>query len=459
MSESALACMEVGTAVGELARGLFEGAVLAEVLENGRQNIAAMTERTKALMAQGVPAICEAAFSYNGLYCAVDILKRDGDGWQIYEVKAENNIKEINYADVAYQKYVLTKCGVNVTGTYIVHLNGSYVRHGDIELNELFAVDDCAEKVAEQYGLVETVLGEAQIYLRSEEEPKTVFSSACGDCPFHAHCFNDIPTPSVFDLRGGRRFNYANKGIISLDDLQNYSDIKGDLKIQTDCLCDNKSYINKQAIAGFLKELTYPLYFLDFETEQHAIPKYDNSSPYQQIPFQYSLHYIEEEGGALKHKEFLGDSVNDPRRAIAERLVRDIPQNACVLAYYSSFEGARIQELAQLFPDLSAQLLNIKNNLKDLAVPFKNFYYYVPAMGRSYSIKYVLPALFPGEPSLDYSNLQGVHNGSEAMNLYPKIADLPQGDAEAARENLLKYCELDTYAMVKIWQELVRASK
>ena len=176
-----------------------------------------------------------------------------------------------------------------------------------------------------------------------------------------------------------------------------------------------------------------------------------------QIPFQYSLHYIEHEGGELKHKEFLAESGPDPRRALAERLCEDIPMNVCVTAYNKAFECTRLKELAFEFPDLAEHLLNIRDNIVDLLVPFQSGWYYNRAMGGSFSIKSVLPAIFPDDPSLDYHNLEGVQNGGEAMTIFPQIKDMPPEKQAKARHDLLKYCELDTYAMVKVWEELVRA--
>ena len=192
---------------------------------------------------------------------------------------------------------------------------------------------------------------------------------------------------------------------------------------------------------------------------QPVIPQYIGTKPYQQIPFQYSLHYIEEEGGELKHKEFLAQSGVDPRRALAEQLCSDIPMNVCVTAYNKAFECSRIKELAEAFPDLAEHLLSIEANIKDLLVPFKSGYYYNRAMGGSFSIKSVLPAIFPNDPTLDYHNLEDVHNGSEAMSIFPKIKDMSPEEQERTRRNLLKYCELDTYAMVKVWEELVRVAQ
>ena len=224
-------------------------------------------------------------------------------------------------------------------------------------------------------------------------------------------------------------------------------------------LNDKGTYIERGEIAAFLSELSYPLYFLDFETMQPVIPQYVGTHPYSQIPFQYSLHYIEEEGGELKHKEFLAESGPDPRRALAEQICRDIPMNVCVTAYNKGFECGRLRELAAVFPDLAEHLQNVADHIVDLIVPFRSGWYYNRAMGGSFSVKSVLPAIFPDDPSLDYHNLEGVHNGGEAMTIFPQIQHMTPEEREKARHNLLKYCELDTYAMVKIWQELVRVAK
>ena len=221
---------------------------------------------------------------------------------------------------------------------------------------------------------------------------------------------------------------------------------------------DQPDDIDKDGIRDFMDTLSYPIYFLDFETTQAVIPEFEGTKPYQQIPFQYSLHYIEYEGGPLLHKEFLSESGTDPRRAIAERLCEDIPMNVCVTAYNKAFECSRIKELAATFPDLSDHLMNIGSNIKDLLVPFQSGYYYTKAMGGSFSIKSVLPALFPDDPALDYHNLEQIHNGGEAMSIFPKIKDMPSEEAERTRHNLLKYCELDTYAMVKVWERLKEIS-
>ena len=463
--------MEKGNVIGDLAMRLFGDFVEVTAYKaDGTLDLSKMIADTAALMKQNTPVICEASFSYNGDYCAVDILKREGDGYAIYEVKSSTGAKEIYITDISYQKYLLEHSGVKVSGTYLVCINSDYVFDGVLNLRELFDVIDVSAEVENEIDSVGTNLPIAHRVLAKDHEPKIDLFSGCRDpypCAFWGHCSSHLPSPSVFDLYGSgfsfaKKLSYYKSGVISFEDTANNDDIMKtpirSLQI-THELGDLETHIDTEGIRAFLDTLRYPLYFLDFETMQTVIPEFVGTKPYAQIPFQYSLHYLDSDGGELQHKEFLAISGEDPRRAIAERLCADIPRDVCVLAYNKGFECGRIRELAAFFPDLADHLLNIASNVKDLIDPFRAGYYYNRRMGGSFSIKSVLPAIYPNDPSLDYHNLEGVHNGGEAMAIFPRIKDMAPDEQAAARHSLLKYCELDTYAMVKVWQELVRVSK
>lgn len=466
-----------GNMVGDLAMGLFGDFVEVTAYNGEKLDLPKMIEKTVIEMEKGTENICEASFSYNGLYCAVDILKKNGDGWAIYEVKSSTkhmnddgsytDDKEVYVADISYQKYVLEHCGVKVTGTFLVCLNGDYVFDGTLDLSQLFFISDVSDEVPAETLKIEPNLAIAEKVLTSDEEPDIDLGIYCKkpyDCSFWKYCSKNIPEQSVFKLYrlpSKKKFEYYHNGWITYRDLIDNAPITNEKQLRQIefALEDKGTYVNKAEIAVFMQSLSYPLYFLDFETMQPVIPEYVGTKPYAQIPFQYSLHYIEHEGGELKHKEFLAESGTDPRRALAERLCEDIPMNVCVTAYNKAFECTRIKELAETYPDLSDHLTNIRNNIVDLLVPFQSGWYYNKAMGGSFSIKSVLPAIFPDDPSLNYHNLEGVHNGGEAMTIFPKIQHMSPEDQKTARHNLLKYCELDTYAMVKVWQELVRVSQ
>jgi hypothetical protein len=217
--------------------------------------------------------------------------------------------------------------------------------------------------------------------------------------------------------------------------------------------------IDKAAIKSFLDTLSYPLYFLDFETLREAIPPFDNSKPYQQIPCQFSIHIQKEKGGEIEHREFLAEAGSDPRRAVAERLCADIPKDVCVLAYYMSFEKCRIKELAELFPDISDHLMAIHGNIKDLYTPFGNRAWYSEAQHGSASIKAVLPAMFPDDPELDYHSLDLIQNGVHAMTAYADLPNHTPEEQQRIRAALLAYCKLDTLAMVRLLHTLQDAVK
>ena len=465
VDEASQARMDEGNVVGDLAMGLFGDFVeVTAYKDDGSLDLTKMIEDTKQCLADGVENICEASFSHNGCYCAVDILKKEKGGYAIYEVKSSTDVKDYHLTDIAYQKYVLEKCGVNVTGTYIVHIDNKYVFDGNLDVTKLFMVEDVAEQMENEYVKVPNLLPAALKLIASDQEPiKDIDENCCG-CEFWGYCAKHVPTPSVFDLYRmniSKKLEFYREGLISYEDLQKSKRIDNPIRImQLEGALQGKTFINKKGISDFLKTLSYPLYFLDFETMQQVIPDIIGTRPYQQITFQYSLHYIETEGGELKHKEFLAESGKNPLRDIAEQLCRDIPKNVCTMAYNKSFECTRIKELAELFPDLSDHLLNIRDHIVDLLVPFQQGNYYVKEMGGSFSIKSVLPALFPDDPSLNYHNLdERVQNGGDAMTIFPKIKDMPPEEQEATRKALLEYCKLDTLAMVKIWQRLVDVVK
>ena len=466
--ESKLSRFRQGDEVGDLARGLFGPSVnVTAYKEDGKLDLPQMIENTRLEMEKGTEVICEASFSYEGLYCAVDLLRKEGDGWAIYEVKSSSDGLQDKYiTDVAYQQYVLERCGVKVTGVYLVCIDTSYVLGPDgvVDPAGFFKINDLREQAALEQENIPGVLETAERVLGCEEEPEVELAEACKDCELFSFCTRDLPSPNVFDLyrlQKKKMIEYYRKGLGSFGRLEEAGVIsnKTQLRQMDFFLRDKGIHAEAEPLREFLDSLTYPLYFLDFETMMPAVPFCVGTHPFAQIPFQYSLHYIEREGGELLHKEFLAESGTDPRREIALALCRDIPADACVTAFNKRFECGRLHELAETFPDLAEHLLAIERNIADLLDPFQKGWYYRREIGGSFSIKSVLPAICPDDPELDYHELEGVHNGTEAMNVFPEIQYMPPEEAEKARRNLKAYCRLDTLAMVKVWEELRRAAE
>ena len=450
-----------GTDVGIVAKGIFGDYIDIDF----NTDLSKMIESTlETINNNEICNITEASFSYNNNFCSVDILRKNRNEFEIYEVKSSTEVKDIYKEDASYQYYVMTKLGYNVKKVCIVYINNKYKRHGDLELNKLFNIEDITDIAVCKVDAVEKRIKDINDYMEMKEEPQDGIGLHCFnpyECPFFSYCTKDLDKPNVFDIvkmNKNQKFKLFNNGKVSFKELLS-EDLNERFREQIDFeINDREDKIEVDKIEEFLDTLSYPLYFLDFETYQQVIPLYDDIMPYEQIPFQYSLHYIESKGGKLYHKEFLAEADIDSRRGLAERLVEDIPKDVCVLAYNMGFEKSVIKHLAVLYPDLSEHLLNIASNLKDLMIPFFNRNYYTKNMKGSYSIKYVLPALFPDDPSLNYHNLEGVHNGSEAMNAYASLGSLSKVEQEILRNNLLKYCELDTFAMVKIYYKLLEVT-
>ncbi|MGN0047030.1 MAG: DUF2779 domain-containing protein [Eggerthellaceae bacterium] len=463
------AILQTGNEVGDLAMGYFGPFIEVPFREHGKSRMLEDTWRflQDARAGRGPVNIAEASFDFNGNFCSVDILRVEGDGVHIVEVKSSTHLNDIYLHDMAYQTWVLQQWGLKVLSTSLMHVNPQYVRNGDFDLHQYFVVEDYTDEVAAMLPEIADRVEHLKAVADQEAEPVCAIGCQCSKpyaCGYRQWCWREVPQPSVFDLNRmstKKAVGLYEEGVRTFSDLQECGvklNARQQVQVETELSCKDLS-VNKDAAQSFLQGLTFPLYFLDFETFQPAIPPFDGVRPYQQIPTQYSLHVLESPDGPLTHKEFLAKAGEDPRRAVAEHLVVDIPAGVCTLAYNMSFEKGRIAELAKAFPDLADQLLAINEGVDDLMKPFAAGDVYVRAMGGSNSIKAVLPALFPHDPDLDYHALEGVHNGSEAMAVYAQLADMAPEQAEQVRQQLFSYCELDTLAMVKIYQFLIEVAR
>ena len=448
-----------GTAVGQLAKGLFGKYEDIEFNEN--LNI--MIKQTKELLKNRPNIITEASFNYNNNFCSVDILKNNLDGIEIYEVKSSTEVSDIYLDDVAYQYYILNNLGFYIKKACIVYINNKYIRQEELDLNKLFNIEDVTEIAKSKQQEIKKNINELNKYMEEnkENEPKDDIGIKCFkpyECEFWEYCTKNLPKPNVFDIKGGmhldKKFEKYYEGKISFDDLQNENLNSKYLEQIEFEIKDLQSKIDKEAIKEIMKSLKYPLYFLDYETYQVAIPEINGTKPYQQLPFQYSLHIIREKGAEIEHREFLAD-INDKDfiRHFAESLIKDIPDNGSVIIYNKAFEPARNKEIAKMYPDLKDELERINRNMVDFLEPFKQRKYYTKEMQGSASIKYVLPALYPNDSELDYHNLPVVHNGGEASEAFLSLKEKSKEEQEKIRQGLLVYCKLDTYAMVKIWMK------
>jgi len=381
--------LDTGSQVGDLAMEYFGDFTEVEFSKDKMK----MVKETEKLMQAGIRVIAEAAFEYNGDFCIVDILLAvPGGGYELIEVKSASGspgdtadkVKDVYLYDMSFQAYILTQNKLDIKSVKLMCINRDYVFKDKLNIQELFVLIDCTKKVFEMTKDVAKNIEDFKAFMTQENEPIVDIGSRCGnpyECGYKKWCYRELPEEkSIFhigwSIRSSRTDQAHKDGIHSFEDaLKAYND--GKLKLNDKQLRhvqfvvnDMEPHIDKEGINKFLSLVRYPLYFLDFETFSFAIPQWDNTSPFKAITFQYSLHIQNERGGELIHKEFLGEGGKDPRRKLAEKLCADIPADACVVSYNMGFEKNKIKVMAEMFPDLSAHLLKINENMIDVMIPF-----------------------------------------------------------------------------------------
>ncbi|MBB5348398.1 DUF2779 domain-containing protein [Desulfoprunum benzoelyticum] len=443
---------ETGKEVGFLAQQLFLGGT--EVPSSGL-TVKEQISRTRELIDAGAKVIYEASFAFDGIFIKADILVRTGATWEIHEVKMSTKVKDPNYDDAAIQYYVIANSGLTVSKVFLVHINNQYVRQGEIDVHQLFVSEDITDQAFARQKGIQAIIAELRKALQGDEPSIDIgpYCSTPYECEFIPYCWQHIPEDSIFSLkgRGINKFDYYNQGIVRLEDLP-LDKLNAAQKFQAIATISKKDSIKLSAVKGFLVSLWYPLCHLDFETFDTPIPPFDGTRPYQKIPFQYSLHIQQTEGAEPVHYEYLANPGEDPRRELAEKLLSEIPKEACLLTYNQVFEKGVLKTLAEFFPDLAAAINGRIDNIRDLMTPFKKRDIYRWQMRGSYSIKEVLPALVP---ELSYDGLS-VSDGMMAMRVYHEMCKT-EDTAKVAklRQGLLEYCRLDTLAMVKILNKLL----
>jgi hypothetical protein len=455
LSAAQVAIFAQGTAVGELAQQLFPGGV--DCSPESAYDFRAAVLRTKEEIEKGTAIIYEAAFQFDGVLAALDILVKQPDGWRAYEVKSSTSVSETYELDAAIQYYTIVNSGIDLKDISIVHINNQYVKDGPLDITQLFAIQSVKESVLKLVNDIPQKVNKLKQVLQQAQAPVVDIGPHCStpyQCDFAGHCWKHIPSYSVFnisDLRTKKKFDLYQKKVLHFKDIPEDYPLNEAQWKQVNCELQNKEHIDKPAIRSFVKGLNYPIHYLDFETFATAIPVFDGSRPYQQLVFQYSLH-IEHENGVIEHKAYLAKTDgSDPRISFIQQLVADCATQGDILVYNIGFERGKLEDLKKYAPSYSAQIQGLIHRLKDLMVPFAQQLFYRPQMKGSYSIKYVLPALVP---ELSYADLNIKEGGTASNTFAQMILGKFNGNEDQARKDLLDYCQLDTWAMVKILEVL-----
>lgn len=438
-----------GHEVGRLATRLFPGGV--EVARDKRRwsTTAAATER--ALTAR-IP-LYEAAFVHAGGACRVDILVPvEGGQWDLLEVKSSTSVKEVHLADLAFQTWVVRGAGVPVRRACLVRLDSSYVRQGEIDPTGLFAIDDLTTEVEAYLDLVPSELARQQEIAALPAAPEAAIGPRCKNphgCPLIPVCWKGVPESSVLDLvRGGTKaWELYHQGVRHVAAIPPHVELSERQRIQVEAARTGEPKVDRAAIAAFLAGLVHPVHCLDFETFQVPLPPFDGARPWQQIPFQWSLHVVDAPGARPRTAAFLADGDGDPRLEFLESLRVALAPQGAIVAFNVGFERQRLEEAAEVLPEHGEWVASLAPRFVDLLEPFARFDYYHPAQNGSASLKAVLPVL--GARGYDHLEVQeGTAAAREFLRL--RSGAVEPAERERVRQALLDYCGRDTEGMVEI---------
>jgi hypothetical protein len=452
---STQAIFDQGHDVGALAKKMFPDGVEVGA---GVLDLDETIRLTKSAFKLRKP-LFEAAFSANGGYCRTDILRpAPQNAWDIIEVKSTTSVKEVHLEDLGFQKWVLASAGLKIRNCYLMHINSDFVRQGKIDPKKFFTLADVTDQAANPEQQVTNKLADMFKVIRQRRHPDIQIGSHCDDpytCALHDHCWKFLPSHSVFDLyRGAKKgFDLLEQGIEALGDIPDDFELTANQAIQKQVAISGKPYVNKKAIAKFLAQLEYPVSYLDFETFGTAIPLFDGLHPYQQVPFQFSLHSVRALGAKPEHIMFLAEGRHDPRPAFMLKLRDAVSRTGSIVAYHAPFEQSRLKECCAALPKFSPWLKTVEGRVVDLLGPFRSFDYYHPEQHGSASMKAVLPAL----TGKGYEGLE-IQEGSTASNEFLRVTfgDVPAEERRRVREQLEEYCGRDTEGMIWITDALRR---
>lgn len=446
--DATIARMAEGNRVGDVSRQLHPGGVLIDTLDLPQ----ALLRTQEALNQKTVP-VFEPAFVASDVLVRVDLLLPQNGSYRLVEVKSSTEVKDYHYEDASVQYWVMQQAGLVPTSVALGHINNKFEYKTEGQYQGLITEVDITASVKERLDQVPDWIAAAKATSEQTELPEVKTGRQCKhpfECGYLAYCKSlekqtEYPVSILPRVSAKQLEQLAQKGISDVRQIPDgYLDKENHERVRQVSV-SGQTYLNPSAKEE-LDQLPYPRYYLDFETVAPAVPRWLESRPYQQIPFQWSCHIETGAGAALQHQQFLHRDASDPRRAFAESLLNTLGAQGSILVYNAGFESSRIEELAAHFPDLAPRLLALIERVFDL-LPLAQKNYYHPAMMGSWSIKAVLPTL----SDLDYTNL-AIGNGGLAQVAYLELIDpaTPVLRRDALYEDLLKYCYQDTLAMVHV---------
>jgi hypothetical protein len=451
------AIMEQGRAVGLLARQLFPGGVEVD----GSGGLAQAIRTTRELIAnREVPAIFEGTFEHSGVLVRVDVLQRRRGRWRLVEVKSTTDLKDHHLEDVGIQSRVVSRCGVDLAAVCLAHVNRNYVFDGgSIDAKRFFKIRNLTSRIARLDPKLTFQLRAEFTVLRLPKAPDIAPGRHCTDpitCEFFDRCNPPRPNDHIGFLpriHSSAMDELEEMGVESIHDIPDDFQLNERQRRACTSVQTGHPWFSDD-LGKELGALKYPLYCMDFETVNPAIPRYQGMRPYDQLAFQWSVHVQRDHGAEPEHYEFLATDNNDPRREFISSLCAALGDRGSIVVYNAAFESQRLADLTAWLPDFSGRVKTIQARLWDLLPVIRNHVYH-PAFAGSYSLKSVLPALIP---TMSYGG--SVANGADAGLAWESLVrgGLDHAERERIRKALLDYCGQDTLALVKLADNLRRSN-
>lgn len=459
VSAESAAIFKTGHEVGEKARQIYDPKGKGETIDLSTTSVAQAIAKTQTLLGMRRP-IFEAGFEADGVRAFADVLlpvtEKGQKKWRMIEVKSSSTVKDYYRNDIAVQAFVAQASGLPLASVALAHIDTSWTYEGDDDYSGLLKENDLTQEAFGKADEVVTWVRAAQAVAAKRNEPSREVGDHCTtpyECGFIEYCSKGIrqakhpvdwlPRKSAKLKKLIKNEKWTDMRNVPDDEL---NDVQKRVKSHT---LAKSVYFDKASTVKELSSHGFPAYFLDFETVNSAVPVWKNTRPFQQVPFQFSLHTLNQKG-KLAHHQFLDLSGNDPSRAFAKDLIANCGTSGPIFAYNAKFESSIINSLSLRFPTLSKSLHALVERLVDLLLLAQKHYYH-PSQKGSWSIKAVLPTI---APDLDYGQLVGVRDGGMAMEAFGEaIAEVVSSQRkQEIHEQLVEYCKLDTFAMVKVWQ-------
>lgn len=442
----------------------FAESLFPSLVRLGFSNFAsyqALTTDTVQAWQNGAKAIAQGRYEDGHITCISDIVSRDGDDFVLTEIKSGTSVRPEHTFDLAFQRVVLEAAGFPIARCEVAHVNRDYVKAGEIDPQALVAITDITDAVSEQLDntreRIDQALNVAASTVMPDPAPERARLKSYDewleireklDPPLAPESIHRLPFINAKQASG-----LIEAGITTIDAMSDPSVLGKSTQRYLRARAQGARTIDHHALSQFLGEIAYPVYYFDYETSQGLLPPWDGTRPYQQVPFQYSLHIQHEPGGEIEHREYLHRDASNPMPSLLERLREDVADTGSVLVWYEPFEKSRNKEMAAAYPEYASFLNDLNARVIDLMKPFSDEVINDPAFKGSASIKAVLPALLP---ELSYGDLD-IQEGASASRLWKDVT-LVNPDAterEKVYADLVAYCTRDTWAMVAIHKELL----